>query len=51
MSFKHDPGQAGKVQDTLASGEFQCTRYGDEAMDLRMCAEAGVDSHDCSVAR
>jgi hypothetical protein len=38
-NWKHQPGQAGKVQQTLTAAGFECTRHGDTAIDLRLCAK------------
>lgn len=49
MKFKHDPGQAGKVQDTLTSDGFECTKLADDTHDLRNCDKTGADQKDGSV--
>ncbi|HVX44125.1 MAG TPA: hypothetical protein VHC49_09565 [Mycobacteriales bacterium] len=49
MPFKHDPGQAGKVQDKLTSDGFECTKLVDPSNDLRMCSKTGSDTHDGSI--
>lgn len=38
-TWKHQPGQAEKVQQTLTAAGFECTRHGDTAIDLRLCAK------------
>src|SRR5690242_8180691 len=38
-NWKHQPGQAEKVQQTLTTAGFECSRYGDTSIDLRMCAK------------
>ncbi|HEX3814646.1 MAG TPA: hypothetical protein VHX59_17575 [Mycobacteriales bacterium] len=39
MNFKHVPGQAGKVQQTLTGAGFECTRHSDQSIDLRLCSK------------
>lgn len=38
-TWKHQPGQAEKVQQTLTAAGFECTRHGDSSIDLRLCAK------------
>jgi hypothetical protein len=39
MTFKHVPGQAGTVQQTLTGAGFECTRHSDPSIDLRLCSK------------
>jgi hypothetical protein len=38
-TWKHQPGQAGKVQQTLTAAGYECSRHGDTSIDLRLCAK------------
>lgn len=38
-NWKHQPGQADKVQQTLTGAGFECSRHGDTSIDLRLCAK------------
>lgn len=38
-TWKHQPGQAERVQQTLTAAGFDCSQHGDTSIDLRMCAK------------
>jgi hypothetical protein len=38
-TWKHQPGQAGRVQQTLTAAGYECSRHGDASIDLRLCAK------------
>jgi len=44
-AWKHQPGQAAKVQQTLTAAGFECSRHSDPSIDLRLCSK-GLKQRD-----